>query len=75
MDLNEQYIQENALILLKGLWYSELPPIINFDDFSDCILNVLDDIENQNTECYNFDNEYFVTDFKNSANFMSNPGA
>lgn len=76
MDLNEQYIQENALILLKGLWYSELPPIINFDVFSDCILNVLDDIENQNTECYNFDNEYFVTDFKNisSPPYIRRPG-
>lgn len=31
MDLSESYMQENALILLKGIWYSELPAIIDFD--------------------------------------------
>lgn len=76
MDLNEKYLQENALILLKGLWYSELPPIINFDRFSACILNALEDIKNKDTVCYKFDDDCFITEFKNisSPPYIRKPG-
>lgn len=47
MDLQEEYLQGNALILLKGIWYSELPPVINFDDFSDRIMDAIEDIQNK----------------------------
>lgn len=75
MNLTENYIQENALILLKGIWYSELPPIIDFDNFSACILNVLDDIKNNNTTDYRCDDK-FITEFKDisSPPYIRKPG-
>ena len=76
MEFNEQCLEENALILLKGLWYSELPPIIDFNNLSNCILNALEDIQNKKTECYSFDENTFVTDFKkvSSPPYIRKPG-
>lgn len=72
MDLQEEYLQENALILLKGIWYSELPPVINFDDFSDRIMNAIEDIQNKKTDCYILDDDDFITEFKSINNFSKN---
>lgn len=60
MDLQEEYLKENALILLKGIWYSELPPILDFDSFSSCILNAIEDIQNNRSIYYKTDNDGFV---------------
>lgn len=65
IDLDEEYIVKNALILLKSIWYSELPPIINFDNYKDKIVNVLDSIQKQETNSYALDDEKFIFDFKN----------
>ena len=72
MDLQEEYLQENALILLKGIWYSELPPVINFDVFSDRIMDAIEDIQNKKTDCYILDDDDFITEFKSINNFSKN---
>ena len=76
MDLQEEYLQENALILLKGIWYSELPPVINFDDFSDRIMDAIEDIQNKKTDCYILDDDDFITEFKSisSPPYLRKPG-
>lgn len=75
MDLSEKYIQENATILLKGIWYSELPPIIDFEQFDLCILDALNDINNKHTKDYRFKND-FIENFSNvsSPQYIRKPG-
>ena len=68
IDLDEKYIVENASILLKSIWYSELPPIINFDKYKDIMVNVLETIQNQETDSYGLDDKKFIVDFKNISN-------
>ncbi len=63
IDLDELQVQENAKILLKGIWYSELPPIIDFSSFSSGILNVISSIQNKKSKSYKFDKDNFITDF------------
>lgn len=62
MDLSESYMQENALILLKGIWYSELPAIIDFDSMSAKLLNALENM--RNIDGYEFDDQEFIHKFK-----------
>lgn len=64
MDLYEEYIRENASILLKGIWYSELPQIIDFEQLDVCMLKALDDIKNKLTKEYSFKKD-FIVDFDN----------
>ena len=64
IDLDEEYIVENALILLKSIWYSELPPIINFDKFKFTIISALENIQNKESDSYELDNEKFIEKFK-----------
>lgn len=76
IDLNEKYLQENSLILLNSIWYAELPPILNFNDFSADILNVIESIQNKNSNCYDLDDDNFIVNFKSisSPPYIRRPG-
>lgn len=63
-DLELEHTQENAELLLQGMWYSELPDILCMDERKVKILNVLENMCWQNgTDNFKFEDD-FITDFK-----------
>ncbi len=76
MDFNENYIRENAIILLRGLWYSELPPVIDFDSFTERTLNALKKADEKASECFVYDDDGFIKDFRDitSPEYIRAPG-
>ena len=63
-DLELEHTQENAGLLLQGMWYSELPDILCIDKRKAKILNVLENMCWQNeTDNFKFEDD-FITDFK-----------
>ena len=46
--------------------------MINFDDFSDRIMDAIEDIQNKKTDCYILDDDDFITEFKSINNFSKN---
>ncbi len=63
-DLELEHTQENAGLLLQGMWYSELPDILCMDERKAKILNVLENMCWQNeTDNFKFEDD-FITDFK-----------
>ena len=75
-DLELEHTQENAGLLLQGMWYSELPDILCIDKRKVKILNVLENMCWQDeTDNFKFEND-FITEFKNifSPPYLRKPG-
>lgn len=75
-DLDLEHTQENAELLLQGMWYSELPDILCMSERRVKILNVLEHMcwQNENDN-YKFEND-FITEFKDivSPPYLRKPG-
>lgn len=77
IDFNSESVKRNAEILLTGIWYSELPDLLEINDgLVHNIEKVLMQQDNMKYDSYVVDNDGFITDFKNinSPMYLRFPG-
>ncbi len=68
--------QTNAELLLKGIWYSNLPDIIDIDELTDDIRAIFTQINNKTAPEYIQEEDGFISDWKTliSPPYVRSPG-
>lgn len=64
IDLSVEPNLENTELLLKGMMYSELPPLIDFDKIFPYIEDVFDVIDSEQTKYYSYNERKLIDGFK-----------
>ncbi len=64
IDLNFENYRKNAELLLTGLWYTELPNILDINELILDIDSIFDEINTQNAQEYEQDPDGFITNYK-----------
>lgn len=65
INFDMENLETNAKILLKGLWYSELPDVLDISRLSRNIMRVIRKQEAQGYDNYEKNDGNFIKDFKN----------
>lgn len=75
-NLDQEYYRKNAQLLLKGLWYSELPDILEIDDLCLSVESILSKIDQHSLAIYEQDGDGFIQGWKgiNSPKGVRSPG-
>ena len=77
IDFNLESTEENAKILLEGMWYMELPELLDKERLYNNLIDTLMNIDDGNIyESYQMDEQNFITDYKNidSPSYLRKPG-
>lgn len=76
INFDMENLETNANILLKGLWYSELPDVLDISRLSRNIMRVIRKQEAQGYDNYEKNDGNFIKDFKNvvSPDYLRKPG-
>lgn len=64
VDLNHLNYRENARLLLKGLWYAELPDLLDIDELADSLDSIFDEINLHHVREFQQDTDDFITDWR-----------
>ena len=64
VDLNLLNYRENARLLLKGLWYAELPDLLDMDELADSLDSIFDVINLHHIREFHQDADDFITDWR-----------
>ena len=77
IDLNLENYRRNAELLLQGIWYSNLPDMLDMDELIGSVDRIFDEINNQNAVAYKQESDEFISDWKNvvSPPYIRSPGA
>lgn len=62
LDLNNN--RENAELLLKGLWYAELPDLLDIEELTSSLDDVFSEINRQNVREFQQASDNFITEWK-----------
>lgn len=75
-NLDQEYYRKNAQLLLKGLWYSELPDILEIDDLCLSVESILSKMDQHSLAIYEQDGDGFIQGWKgiNSPKGVRSPG-
>lgn len=76
VDLMRENYHENAALLLKGLWYSELPDLLDVEELISGVDDVFAELNSQTARDYKQDEDGFVVDWKSivSPPYIRSPG-
>lgn len=76
VDLNLEKFRENAQLLLKGLWYSDLPDLLDMDELMDGLDEIFDKINKRQVAEFKQDKDNFITEVKGivSPPYIRHPG-
>lgn len=76
IELDVENYRENAKVLLKGIWYSELPDLIDLDELLDSLDSLFDYINVGNAQHYKQESDGFITEWINiiSPPYIRKPG-
>lgn len=77
IDFDLESTEQNARILLDGMWYMELPELLDRERLYDNLMETLGNMVAGNVyESYQMDAQQFITDFKNidSPSYLRRPG-
>lgn len=76
IDFNAPNFECNSDILLDGIYYADLPDIVDWDCIKDHMIKVLEKIKNQEYCFYEYDEDGFIKDFKSivSPDYIRKPG-
>lgn len=64
VDLDLGNYRENAQLLLRGLWYADLPDLLDVEELVDGIDEIFDKINRQTVSGYRQDSDNFIVEFK-----------
>ena len=76
VDLNLENYRENTKLLLRGLWYSDLPDLLDMEELVDAVDDIFDEINHANVPAFKQDTDGFITEFKmiDSPPYIRSPG-
>ena len=76
VDLTRENYLTNAKLLLRGLWYADLPDLMDIEELEEAIEEVLNEIDNQNIAGYKHDVDNFILDVSGitSPPYIRSPG-
>lgn len=70
-------VKKNAKILLEGMWYTELPQLLDKERLYNNLIDVLKNVNDENIyNSYQMDEQHFITDYKNidTPSYLRKPG-
>lgn len=76
VDFNAPGFEHNCKILLDGIWYADLPDIIDWSVINDHLQEVLKRIDDKAYDIYKYDQDGFIKEFVKimSPNYIRHPG-
>ncbi|MBR2927912.1 MAG: RNA-directed DNA polymerase [Oscillospiraceae bacterium] len=76
VDLNMENYRNNTQLLLRGLWYSDLPDLLDMEELVDAVDDIFDEINHANVPAFKQDTDGFITEFKmiDSPPYIRSPG-
>ena len=76
VDLTQENYLTNAQLLLHGLWYAELPDLLDITELEKSIEDIFSEIENGQVSSFKKDTDGFIYDFSGivSPPYIRNPG-
>ena len=76
LDLNSPVNNKNSKLLLQGIWYSDLPDLLDMQELLDSLHSVLDAINQCNISQYIQDQDGFITGWTDmeSPSYVRKPG-
>ena len=74
IDFNMPTYEANTKLLLQGMWYSDLPDILDLDELANYLDDAIRAIDNHTIPTYKQDQDGFIVDWKNitSPSYISN---
>lgn len=76
IDLNTNNYRQNAELLLRGIWYAELPDLLDIDEMVSALDSIFAKINLQSIQSYKQEEDNFISDWKNivSPKHIRSPG-
>lgn len=64
IDLNKNFNRKNTELLIEGIWYSELPPIMDIKNINAKVDEIFNLIDNKCVECYIHNDQNRIVDYR-----------
>ena len=76
IDLTRENYLTNAKLLLNGLWYADLPNLLNIEELEEAIEDIFNEIDTGNVTAFKQDTDSFILDFAGivSPPYIRSPG-